>query len=98
MELSGKQRRYLRALAHDLRPVVQIGRSGLHAGLSKEVSTALTSHELVKVKVSRECPEDRNDLMAQVAAATDSHLVQALGRTFLLYRAHPEEPQIQLPV
>lgn len=95
--LSGKQRRHLRALAHDLRPIVQVGKDGLDEGLVAAVNQALDDHELVKVKVGEAAGLDRHDAADDLAARTHSEIAQVLGNIVLLYRAHPEEPQIVLP-
>jgi RNA-binding protein len=95
--LSGKQRRFLRALGHELRPVVQIGRDGLDDGLVAAVDQALADHELVKIKVGEAANLDRHGAAADLAARTRSEVAQVLGNTVLLYRAHPDEPEIALP-
>ena len=95
--LSGKQRRYLRALGHELRSIVQVGRDGVDDGLVAAVDRALTDHELVKIKVAEAANLDRHDAAADLAARTRSEVAQVLGNTVLLYRAHPEEPEISLP-
>ena len=51
--LTGKQRRFLRALAHELEPVVQIGQAGVTPGVLAEIGRALETHELVKIRVGR---------------------------------------------
>ena len=95
--LSGKQRRHLRALAHELRPIVQVGRGGLDEGLVAAVDRALLDHELVKVKVAEAANLDRHEAAEALAGKTKSEVAQVLGNTVLLYRAHPEEPVIVLP-
>ena len=50
MELTGKQRRFLRSQAHSLKPVVQVGRNGVSEALQGEVERALHDHELIKIK------------------------------------------------
>ena len=95
--LSGKQRRHLRALGHALRPIVQVGRDGLDDGLVAAVDRALTDHELVKVKLGEGADLDRHEAAADLAARTHSEVAQVLGHTVLLYRPHPDEPEIELP-
>ena len=95
--LSGKQRRHLRALAHDLRPTVQVGKGGIDDGLIAAVDQALTDHELIKVKVGESAGLDRHDAAEAVATRTKSEVAQVLGNTVILYRAHPEKPTIVLP-
>jgi RNA-binding protein len=95
--LSGKQRRYLRGLGHELRPVVQVGRDGLDDGLVAAVDQALTDHELIKIKLGEAAELDRHDAAADLATRTRSEVAQVLGNTVLLYRPHPDEPEITLP-
>jgi RNA-binding protein len=95
--LTGKQRRYLRGLGHDLKPIVQIGRGGIDDGLIAAVDRALTDHELVKLKLGEAADLERHDAADAIARKTRSEVAQVLGNTLLLYRAHPEEPEIVLP-
>lgn len=96
-ELRGKQRRFLRAMGNELKPVVYIGREGITEALLQSLEEAYARRELLKVKVERSCPLDRHEAGQQLAEASDSHLVQVLGQTLLLYRPDPEEPKIVLP-
>jgi RNA-binding protein len=95
--LNGKQRRHLRGLGHALEPVVQVGKEGVSDAVTEACSVALERHELIKVKLGQSAPEDRHEAANELAARTDSELVQVLGRAILLYRKHPEDPRIVLP-
>jgi RNA-binding protein len=95
-KLTGKQRRQLRALGHALDPVVHIGKDGLTDGVAKALDGALEAHELIKVKLGPQAPDDRHDAAESLARRTKSELVQVLGKVILLYRRHPEEPKIQV--
>ncbi len=95
-ELSGKQRRHLRALGHHLSPVLHIGHEGLTDALVAQANAQLDAHELIKVKVTESSPLPRHAAADQLASATHSELAQVLGRTFLLYKPHPTNPQIKL--
>lgn len=97
MPLTGKATRYLRGLGHDLSPIVQIGKEGLTDGLIAATSRALLDHELIKVRVGGEAPDDRMTSAEQLASRTGADLVQILGRTCLLYKRHPKKPVIVLP-
>ena len=96
-ELTGKQRRHLRALGHHLSPVLHIGHDGVTDSLVANANSQLAAHELIKVKVSESSPLPRHDAASQLASATNSALAQVLGRTFLLYNPNPTTPQISLP-
>src|SRR5512136_2969865 len=89
---SGPLRRKLRAAGHHLAPVVQVGKEGVTAPVVKQLDQALLDHELVKVKVGSESPEDRFEAAEALRAGTSALLAQVLGRTALVYRRHPVKP------
>jgi RNA-binding protein len=95
--LTGRQRRHLRALAHDKKPVVQIGHAGLTKGVLEAIDAALLTHELIKVRVLAECPEDTAELARRIERTTRASLAQEIGRTLLLYRRRAKDPKITLP-
>jgi RNA-binding protein len=95
--LTGKQRRHLRALAHPMKPIVQVGKGGLDDGLVAAVDQALADHELVKIKVGEGASLDRHEAANELAAKTHSEVAQVLGNIVLLYRPDPEAPTIKLP-
>ena len=97
MDLSGKQKKYLRGLAHGLKPVVHIGRGGLTDGVFAQLDTALTDHELVKLKFGGGFEDDRDAALDRLVERTGSQVAGTIGRTAVVYRAHPEEPEIRLP-
>ena len=94
--LTGKQKRFLRALGHGLKPLIQIGKKELEEGVIAETGSALACHELVKVKLLESCILDRHEAADALAAACGAEVAQLLGRTFLLYR-RAEEPKLALP-
>jgi RNA-binding protein len=95
-DLTGKQRRYLRALGHHLAPVMQIGHEGLSDAVVAEANAQLEAHELIKVKVGESSPVSRHDAASALADKTNSAVAQVLGRTFLLYR-RSHDPHLTLP-
>lgn len=94
--LTGKQKRFLRALGHSLKPVINVGKSEVSESLTKETSTALDTHELIKVKLLESCAMDRNEVSRLLAEGCGAEVAQILGRTFLLYR-QAKEPKLELP-
>lgn len=95
--LTGKQRRHLRALAHDLKPIVQVGKGGIDEGLVAAVDQALADHELIKIKLGEAAGLDRHEAADEIAEKTHAEVAQVLGYTLVLYRADPEDPKITLP-
>ena len=95
--ITGKQRSYLKKLAHDLDPIVFIGKNDLTENIIKEIDSLLELRELVKVKIQEGSLLDAKDTANEVADMLGAEFVQAIGRKFLLYRRAKEEPQIVLP-
>jgi RNA-binding protein len=95
--LTGKQRSYLRALAHPLKPVVLIGHQGLTAGVVSALDVALEQHELVKLKVAGDVEVDAAEIAGEIEKATASQVAQHIGHTLVLYRRREHEPKIVLP-
>jgi RNA-binding protein len=96
-DLTGKQRRHLRALGHHLDPVVQIGHEGVNDAVVRQADSQLQAHELIKVRIGENSPQERHDAAEMLAGRTHAHLAQILGRTALLYRARKDNPGIVLP-
>ncbi|NOQ45112.1 MAG: ribosome assembly RNA-binding protein YhbY [Desulfobulbaceae bacterium] len=93
LRLTGKQKKLLRGLGHHLEPIVYVGREGLSVSLINSTSDALGVHELIKVKLGRNCPVGKKDAAEQLAFKTDSALVQLIGKTVLLYQPNPDLPK-----
>ena len=94
--LTGKQKRFLRALGHGLKPVIQVGKGDVSEALIRETSEALASHELIKVKILESCLIDRHSVAEELGTACQADTAQVLGRTFLLYKP-AKEPKLELP-
>jgi len=92
---SSPLRRALRAAGHHLSPVVQVGKDGVTEAVLRQLDRALLDHELVKVKVATESPQDRFETAEAIAAGEGVQLAQVLGRTLLAYRKHPRKPRFE---
>lgn len=84
--LSGKQKRYLRSLAVNTKAVVIVGKEGLSANLVEGLDKALEARELVKISILKTCDDPINEIAFDLAAATNSEIVQKLGKTIVLFR------------
>jgi RNA-binding protein len=93
--MTGKQRRYLRALGHHLQPVLQVGHEGVSDALARAAGEQLEAHELIKVRILE--PNDRHQTAELLAQKCGAEVAQVLGRTALLYRPRKEKPVIVLP-
>jgi RNA-binding protein len=97
VELSEKQKKFLRGLAHQRHALVQIGNNGFSDALSREMDGALTAHELVKVRARVGDRDERDKIFAQLATASASAMVQRIGNVGVFYRPRKEKPRIMLP-
>jgi RNA-binding protein len=96
MSLTNKQKQFLKAKAHDLKPVILLGGNGLTEGVVAEIEVALNFHELIKVKVPTEDREQKVLIMDAIIRETKADKVQVIGKTLVLFR-QSEAKKIQLP-
>ena len=93
--LAGFQRRHLRKLAHERKPLVHVGDAGVSEAVGRALDDALDQHELVKVKLHQ--PANKKETAQQLAERTGAELCGLVGHMVILYRQHPEKPVIELP-
>jgi RNA-binding protein len=96
--LTGAQRRRLRALAHDSKPLAQLGRHGLSEPFLAEVDRALEEHELIKVRLRGAEREERRQIADELAERLRCEPVGVVGQVAILYRpaAEPDRRRIDL--
>ena len=95
--MTTKQRAYLKGLAMNLDPIFQIGKSSLTPEFTASINEVLEARELIKISVLKNCLDEVADVAEELAAQSNSELVQVIGRNVLLYRRHPKKPVIELP-
>ena len=88
--LDAAARQALKARAHPLKPVVMVGEAGLTPPVLAEIERALTSHELIKIRVFGDDRAVRAALLAEVCARTGSAPVQQIGKLLVVWRPAPE--------
>ena len=95
--MTSKQRSYLKSLASNLEPVLQIGKASLTPEMTEAVSEAFNTRELVKISVLKNCLDDPKAVAEALAGRTRSQVVQVIGKKFILYKPDKEHPRITLP-
>lgn len=96
--LTSKQRAYLRSFAHNLKPLLHVGKEGVTDAIVEAVRAAFNTREVLKIKVLESAPEDIREAASGLVGRLDhTQLVQIIGRTAVLYRRDPDDPRIQLP-
>ena len=95
--LSNPQKRYLRGLAHDLKPVILVGAKGPGEPLLAELDLALERHELLKVKFAADDRETRDAWIEELVTRSGAALVGRIGNIAIVYRRSKDKPLIILP-
>ena len=98
--INSTQAKYLRGMAHGLKPVVFIGQRGLTDALIRSTGEAFESHELIKVKfIDYKEKKQKTEFAKALEARTGSYLAGMIGHIAILYRPHPdpEKRRIVLP-
>ncbi|MFK4947617.1 ribosome assembly RNA-binding protein YhbY [Lactococcus garvieae] len=85
MELTGKQKRYLRSLAVNIRPIVQIGKSGLSNEILTSIRHAADARELIKVNILQNSDETAKDVAAMIDKM-GLNVVQIIGRNVVVFK------------
>ena len=93
LTLTSRQRTHLKARAHALEPVVQIGHGGVQDSVVAAVDTALTAHELIKVKFNAAERDERQEMAETLSTRTGAAIVQRVGKIVVLWRPRPEETE-----
>jgi RNA-binding protein len=95
--LSNPQKRYLRGLAHDLKPIIMVGAKGPTDTLIAELDSALERHELIKVKFAAEDRETRDAWIEQVIEKSGASLISRIGNVAIVFRRSKDKALIILP-
>jgi len=88
--LKGSERKHLRGLAHNLKPIVMIGKSGLTESVLASIDQALDDHELIKVKFNA-FKDQKKILSQEVTEKLKAEMVGLIGNVAIFYREHPDE-------
>ena len=92
-----EQKKYLRSLAHDSKPIIWIGQHGLTDNVLEELENALSHHELVKIKIRVGDREEREKVTAAICEKTGAELIKKIGNTATVFRRNTEQPVIVFP-
>ena len=87
--LTTREKKLLKKLAHNLRPLIQIGKNGVTPGTISNIDKALKDHELIKIKYL-EHKAEKKTLTRQIIEETESYLINQIGNTITLYRESPD--------
>ena len=97
MKLTNNQKKYLRSLAHDLKPFVMIGQNGLSESVLAEINTTMLKHELIKIKLRLDNRKEKQQILEKIIEFSHAELVQIIGGVLVIYRPFDDNPDIILP-
>ena len=97
MKLTNNQKKYLRSIAHDLKPVVMIGQHGLSEAVLAELRSTMAIHELLKIKVRAENRDEKQQIIDKIVEFSEAAIVQVIGGVLVIYKPFEEDPVIVLP-
>ncbi|KRO04382.1 RNA-binding protein [Levilactobacillus paucivorans] len=89
--LRGKQKRYLRAHAHNMRPLFSVGKNGLTEAWLDQLTGALENRELIKINLQQSADVTVDETKAFIEDNTNIQVVQTIGRVLVLYRPATDE-------
>jgi len=96
MILTNNQK-YLRSIAHDLKPFVMVGQNGLSDSVLAEIDSTLQKHELIKIKLRVDDRDVKQNIIERIMEFSHSQLVQVIGGVLVIYRPFDDNPDIILP-
>lgn len=75
-----------------MKPVILVGQAGLSDSLLAETDSALSHHELIKVRLRNDDREQRQEMAKYLCEKLSAELVQSMGQIVTLYRRAPQTP------
>ena len=97
MKLTNNQKKYLRSLAHDLKPFVMIGQNGLSESVLAEIDSTMLKHELIKIKLRVDNRKEKQQIIEKIIEFSRAELVQVIGGVLVIYQPFEDNPDIILP-
>lgn len=95
--LTGKQKRFLRAQANQLKPIFQVGKVGVNENMVVQINEALEKRELIKISILQNCEDDKEIVAEALQSGTQAEVVQIIGNNIVLYKQSENNKQIDLP-
>ena len=97
MKLTNNQKKYLRSIAHDLKPFVMIGQHGLSESVIAEIDSTMLKNELIKIKLRVEDRDEKQKIIEKILEFSHAEIVQVIGGVLVIYRPFEDNPDIILP-
>ena len=95
--MTSKQRAFLKKEAHNLEPIVRIGKDGLSDNIVQSLLDAINSRELIKVKILQNLDADKDEareLAEELSKKSGAELVGIIGKIMIFYKENKDKPVI----
>lgn len=91
MELTGKERQFFKKAAHALKPIFQVGKSGMSQEMMEQIIAAADKRELIKITLLQNTIEEVESVKEQIERYTPIEVIQIIGHTLVLYKKSSKE-------
>ena len=94
--ITSKQRAKLRAMAHDIDTIFQIGKIGITEETCKQITNALEARELIKARVLDNSGYTAKEAANIIAEEIECDVVSCVGTRFVLYKESTKHKKIEI--
>ncbi len=96
--MNSRQREYLRKAAHDLEPMVRLGKEGFTDNQAQSILDVIESRELIKVKILQNSRVEKEEVAKEIEEKTGCEVVGIIGKTIILFKENSEKPKISAEI
>ena len=96
--MNSRQREYLRKAAHDLEPMVRLGKDGFTENQAQSILDVIESRELIKVKILQNSRVEKEEVAKEIEEKTGCEVVGIIGKTIILFKENSEKPKISAEI
>ncbi len=90
VDLTGKEKKYLRGLAHELEPIVFVGKQGITNNIIVAINDAIDANELIKIKF-QDFKDEKKELSKSLAEQSKTELCGLVGNIAIFYRQNKKK-------
>tara|TARA_Y100000389_G_scaffold61722_1_gene57779 strand:+ start:1071 stop:1358 length:288 start_codon:yes stop_codon:yes gene_type:complete len=87
--LSNNKRKELKKKSYSLKPIIMIGQKGLTDSVISEIDSALTTHELIKIRARGSDKDERTEQCLKIEQQLNANVIHKIGFITVLYRPAP---------
>ena len=96
--ITTKQRSNLRKQAHNLTPVVIVGKEGVTEQVLKSINDVLEARELIKIRLLNNCSLTTREVSEKVCEELNAEGVQCIGSIVAVYRRSSKKDIVHIEI